>query len=268
MNATLTAAPWWLSGVRTQSRTVGALILRELHTRFGRDNVGYLWLFLEPGLLAIGIATVHSFGNFSVLPWGMEVVPFYVSGYTAYVTFRGAVNRAGTTVEANGSLLYHRGVTIVDMLLARVVLDTVAPFVAGLLIMLAAAAMGLGTVPGRPLLFLGAWALNFWFCFGMAMLAMAGNVLFPTLDRLIHPMTYLLLPVSNVFTIFEQIPSFGKDFMVWIPTAQINEMIREGVFEHFDSDLTKPGYVICWCMGLTLLGMLGVSAARPKVMLE
>ena len=27
-----------------QADVIGALVLRELHSRFGRNNVGYLWL--------------------------------------------------------------------------------------------------------------------------------------------------------------------------------------------------------------------------------
>lgn len=40
-----------LHGLRVQLRVVGALTLRERGTRFGRDNLGYVWLFLEPALL-------------------------------------------------------------------------------------------------------------------------------------------------------------------------------------------------------------------------
>jgi capsular polysaccharide transport system permease protein len=29
-----------------QRRVIGALIMRELHTRFGRDNIGYAWIFV------------------------------------------------------------------------------------------------------------------------------------------------------------------------------------------------------------------------------
>lgn len=268
MSAAPALAPWWVTGLRVQTRTIGALILRELHTRFGRDNIGYLWLFVEPGILASGIAAVHAFGRMTPLPWGMDVVSFYVSGYTAYVAFRGALGRASGTLQSNGTLLYHRNVTIVDMVLARTLLDVTAALVAGVLIMTVTAAIGFGHAPGRPLLFLGAWALDLWFCFGLAMLALAGTVAFPTLERLIPAFTYLMLPISNVFTIFEQVPAWGRTAMLWVPLAHINEMVREGIYPDFNSPFVDVGYVIGWCMALTVLGFLAVSAVRPKVMLE
>ena len=32
-------------------RVIGALLLRELLTRYGRNNIGFLWLFVEPRVL-------------------------------------------------------------------------------------------------------------------------------------------------------------------------------------------------------------------------
>jgi capsular polysaccharide transport system permease protein len=268
MSSTLVTTPWWIEGVRAQSRTIGALIMRELHTRFGRDNIGYLWLFVEPALLALGIAATRGLAHFGPLPWGMDSVSLYVSGYTAYMAFRSTVNRAGTTMQANATLLYHRNVTVVDLMLSRALLDTVAPLVAGLMIMALAAAMGYSQLPARPLLFLWAWLLNFWFCFGLGLLVLAGNMVMPTLDRFVHPATYLILPFSNVITIYEQLPPFARSFMEWIPTAQINEMVREGIYRDFNSTLTHQWYVIAWCMAVTVLGLLAVRTARSRAELE
>ena len=41
-----------------QVRVIAALMLREVLTRYGRHNVGFLWLILEPMLFTIGITTL------------------------------------------------------------------------------------------------------------------------------------------------------------------------------------------------------------------
>ena len=256
-----------LSGAWIQGRVVGALIMRELHTRFGRDNIGYLWLFLEPALLSLIIAVLHIIKR-GPLPWGMQMVPFYVSGYTIHCAFRFTINRSSSTLQANSTLLYHRHVTIMDLILSRSILDCAATMVAGLVIMLIASAFEFGDLPQRPLIFLGAWALNLWFCTGLAMLVVAGSVVYPGIDKFTHPLTYLALPLSNCFTIYEQLPPIGKYFLIWFPQAQIGEMTREGVFAHFNSPLTKPLYVMGWCAALTFLGFFALRAVRPKVILE
>ena len=40
------------AGWRIQHRVIGALMIRELVTRFGRENIGFLWMMVEPLLFA------------------------------------------------------------------------------------------------------------------------------------------------------------------------------------------------------------------------
>ncbi len=50
----------FLRSLQAQGRVVGALIMRELHTRYGRENIGYLWMILEPMMFAAAVAVLHS----------------------------------------------------------------------------------------------------------------------------------------------------------------------------------------------------------------
>ena len=46
------------SSLAVQWRVTHALLIRELITRYGRNNVGFLWLFLEPMLFTLAITAV------------------------------------------------------------------------------------------------------------------------------------------------------------------------------------------------------------------
>ncbi|MDP3222903.1 MAG: capsule polysaccharide export ABC transporter permease, partial [Rubrivivax sp.] len=41
-----------------QRRVIGALMMREVITRFGRHNLGALWLVAEPMIFTLGVAAV------------------------------------------------------------------------------------------------------------------------------------------------------------------------------------------------------------------
>jgi capsular polysaccharide transport system permease protein len=47
-------------GLKVQCRIIWALILREIITRYGRENLGILWFFAEPLLFITGIAILWS----------------------------------------------------------------------------------------------------------------------------------------------------------------------------------------------------------------
>src|ERR1700761_385380 len=107
-------------GLAVQANVIGALIMRELHTRYGRENIGYLWMILEPSLLAIAVASLHQGGSHGA---GLPPVPFAIGGYCNFMIFRSIVGRGETAIEANKPLLFHRSVTIFDMLASRALLE-------------------------------------------------------------------------------------------------------------------------------------------------
>ena len=80
-------------GLRIQARVIGALILRELHTRYGRENIGYLWVIGEPMLLATVITLIHL--N-QPTHYASDIAPatFGEIGYTLFSIFRNTFNRA------------------------------------------------------------------------------------------------------------------------------------------------------------------------------
>ena len=149
-------------GLKIQANVIGALLMRELHTRYGRDNVGYLWMFGEPMILATAVASLHA-AQKSHDGSDMAMIPFAIAGYTLFIMFRGMINRAEGTLEANMPLLYHRSVSIFDMMFARAVLEGISTFATFLILICGAYALGLADLPARPFdLLLGAFLMFWW----------------------------------------------------------------------------------------------------------
>jgi capsular polysaccharide transport system permease protein len=266
--STLTATRGSLqAAAAVQLRVIGAIMMRELHTRFGRNNIGYLWLILEPMMLAAGVTVFHILSNMH-LPYGMRPAPFYSSGYTCFIMFRGCILRSGPVLEANRALLYHRQITIFDLVFARCLLEAAATMFAMVLILAIWAALGVGNLPDRPLLLLLGMGLMFVFSLGPAMLNCAGCEWSQTVDRFVHPALYLMLPISGMFTIFEWIPPSFRSYMLWFPLPHILELVREGQFGNFNSPYVDVPYVLAWSGGLILLGFLALRVIRRHVEIE
>ena len=49
------------AGWRIQRRVISALMMRELITRFGRENIGFLWIMAEPLLFAVLVGVIWQF---------------------------------------------------------------------------------------------------------------------------------------------------------------------------------------------------------------
>src|SRR5688572_32749976 len=66
-------------GLRIQGRVIGALMMRELLTRYGRHNIGFLWIMVEPLLFAVLVGVLWNF-MWGATKHGIGVMSFVVSG--------------------------------------------------------------------------------------------------------------------------------------------------------------------------------------------
>lgn len=251
-------------GLRVEGKVVGALVMRELHTRYGRENIGYIWLILEPMLLCVMIALIHSraptaFGS------DMKPVPFALAGYCPFIMFRGIFTRAEGALEVNVPLLYHRNVTILDVMLSRALLEAASSFFAFIFLIGLAIAMGMANFPYRPGYLLLGFVLMFFLSFGLSLLVCAGTHENRALGRLIHPLGYILLPLSGVFTAMQWLPQSYQNFFWYVPLAHVTEIVRHGQFRSASPDFIDPIYLGSWILISTLLGLLAISALRGKI---
>ena len=254
-----------LPALRVQLRVVGALTLRELGTRFGRDNLGYLWLFAEPALLGGALGLVHHLSGHA-LPGGLDAGTFWVIGYIPYYLLRGVLNRGPSAIAANQSLLYHRHVTLLDIMLARDLLEGAAT-AGALFCFVLFFGLVAGEWPREPAKIVVGMLLMLGFAHGVAMLLATGSVYTEVFDRVTHLFTYLSLPVTGAFFMVFWLPTELQRAVLWVPTVHVFELVRDGQYGTRVPTHHDVGYVLGWVAALNLLGMAGLRRARRDLAL-
>lgn len=245
---------------RIQVRVIGALMLRELGTRFGRDNLGYLWLFLEPMMLGGAIGLLHHISGHG-LPGGLDPFVFWVIGYIPFYLFRGIVNRAPTAVTGNQSLLYHRRVTILDIMASRHLLEGAAVGVA-LAVFLLVFGILFDLRPPEPGLMVLGMVLMLGLAHGLALLIAAGSIYTELFDRLTHLFTYLFMGLTGAFYMVFWLPTDLQRAALTIPTVHCFELVRHGLYGTLVPTTYDIPYVATWVAMLNLLGMAALRRAR------
>ncbi|UVO52383.1 ABC transporter permease [Sphingomonas sp. SUN019] len=254
-------------GLPVQFRVTGALMLRELHMRYGRENIGYLWLILEPLLLAAMIGLMHQRGP---AHFGSDIkpVPLALVGYCNFMTFRGIINRAEGALEGSASLFYHRTISVFDILISRALLEVAGTFVSFVILISLAIAFGLAGLPERPLWYLLGVFLMFWQCFALSMIVCSITHENRSIGRLIHPITYIMMPLSGAFFVLSELPSEVRKVFYWVPLSHIFELLRYGWFDAANPDFIDPMYLGIWLMASTLIGLLLISVVRKRIELN
>jgi capsular polysaccharide transport system permease protein len=254
-----------LRGFATQGRVIHALLLREMQTRFGRNQFGFLWLFIEPLLLAMAIASIKSVYEVGHHHPGISTFVFALISYLPYFTFRAIVGRAPGTLHSNMTLLYHSHIKLIDVVLARHVLEMAAVMTVMALIT-AGVAIYSEHPPASILTLVFGLVMLFLLAQGLGLLAAAAAAVSEIAERLIHPLIYLSLPLSGALIAMDSLPPNLREILLWNPQANIHEMVREGFFGTLMPSYYDPGYVLFWVGLLNLLGLAALRAVRPRLM--
>ncbi len=212
-----------------QARVIWALMIREMNTRYGRENIGFLWVIGEPILFCAGVTITWS----AIRPsheHGIPVAAFVVTGYVPLTMWRHCVGRAVKAFESNGSLLFHRQVSPLDIITSRVILEVMGSLLAGLLVVLGAIAVGAMEPPlGYGLLYIGL-AYHAVFCYACALTIAALSEYSDLVEKFISVVMYLSIPLSGAFSMVDWLPPSFQRVVLWSPSVQNLEMIRAGVF--------------------------------------
>ncbi|MFM0152456.1 ABC transporter permease [Paraburkholderia sediminicola] len=247
-----------------QRRVIGALLMREVITRYGRHNIGFLWLFFEPMLFTLGITTLWTIvkaNHGSNLP----ITAFAVTGYSSILLWRNCSNRMVKALEVNHSLLYHRNVKVIDVFAARLILEIAGATSSCVVLTIAFTAAGLMEAPADILTALCGWILLAWFAFALGLAVGAASERAEMIERVWHIITYLLFPLSGAAFMVDWLPKNAQSLILWLPMVHGTEMIRHGYFGGQVRTYEDPVYLIMVNLFLTLIALALVRETSRRV---
>jgi capsular polysaccharide transport system permease protein len=251
----------------TQWRVVGALLIREIYTRFGREGLGFGWILIEPLIFAIPVLLVWSVVR-NPYEHGVPMMPFLWSGYLPLLLFRHIGGRMLLFVRVNAGLLYHRQVTIFDIFLARFLLEVASNLAA--LVASFALFYGVGLVDfprDLPMFYLGYFYMIWWS--GAVGLIIGGlSERTEWVEKIWSPYAYLYIFFSGFFVMADWLPDSIRDWALLQPSLQSYEMIRAGIFGNLVKTYGDPAYTTMALAVLTFIGLLLMRESRKYVVAE
>jgi capsular polysaccharide transport system permease protein len=257
-----------LSSLRIQLRVIGALLMREVLTRFGRHNIGFMWMFVEPMIFTLGVTILWNIMGASK-GGGISITAFVLTGYSTILLWRNVPGRCVMALRPNFSLMFHRAVKPIDVYISRILLEVVGATISFVVLTIIFHAIGLVPLPYDYVTVWAAWLLLAWYAGAIGMLIGALSEQSDIVDKLWHPAMYLLIPLSGSFSMVSALPPAFRDILLINPTVHCNEMLRAGFFGPGHEWFYSVGYVVVFNMALTLLALAQVRyVSRTMVMSE
>jgi capsular polysaccharide transport system permease protein len=251
-------------GLSTQARCIYALMIRDLMMRYGRDNVGFLWVIVESMILTVGVMFIWA----TLKPpfeRGIGIILLAFTGYMLLTMWRHNTNAGVRLVESSAALLYHRSISLLDAFFSRMLLEFAAMTASLLFVSTVLIDAELIDPPSDVGMIVVAW---------LAMASLSASVglnlavlteYSSTVERFIQPLQYFLLPVSGAFYMVYWLPTKLQNIAWFIPTVHCYEMFRAGFIG--DSVITHytVWYPFLWSLCLTCLGFWGLDKVRNNI---
>lgn len=244
-------SPW-----ARQMLVIGALLNREIATRFGEYRLGFFWMLFEPLLSVIIIGIIIG----SIAGRTVPEIPyafFLLNGRLLLKLFTGAMNSGINAISSNQGLLVYPTVRPLDIFIARflyVVMTIVFSFSLFCVIgMFLGIDISLGRLDLLFVCFLLTWLMGcgFGLIFGIA----AAH--FNEVEKFVKILQSPLVFISAVLIPISALPESVQKILLYNPLVHTIELSRKALFPFYHAEgaeLTYPFLVsiVVLALGLTL----------------
>ena len=236
-------------------RTVGALVLREMSTSYGRKPGGYIWAIIQP----LGTILVLAFA-FSLLQktpsLGTSFVLFKATGLLMFQMFRSIQRMVSASLSYSSALLVYPGVTWIDAVFARFLLNGMVSVLVAVLILSGDIVIEQLWLIYDWVLIVEAVALTLLLALGIGMLTCYLSERFEIFNNIWNMFTTPLMLSSGVLYLYDGLPKFAKDVLWYNPLVHVIGMMRAGFYSTYHPQYLSFMVPALYTMIPLVLGLL------------
>jgi len=236
-------------------------------TRFGRENIGFLWMMAEPLLFAVLVGFVWRMIK-GPEEYGITIFAFVASGYIPLTFFRSSVNRSIRVFSVNGSLLYHRQIKVLDFIFVRTLIEAIGGMMAFVFIAVVFGAFGEFPLPQDLGALIFGWFLYCLFTFSLCLVLAPLSEMSDVLEKLVPVTTYVMIPFSGTFNMTAWLTPEMQHVMYWSPFVHAMELMRHGIFGPAANARWDIAVPISASIVLILLGLTMCRRIRRTLVVE
>lgn len=226
-----------------------------MQTTYGRSPGGYVWLVLEPVLGITLLSFIFSLG-FRSPALGSEFPPFYASGMVPFLFYGDLSNKVASSLRFSRPLLAYPGVTYMDAILARMIVNIMTQLLAAYLIFTGIfliydtqGAIDLSKI-------IRSFSMVIVLSFGVGVVNCFLRLRFPVWATIWSILNRPLFLLSCVFFLFETVPQPYQDILWHNPLIHVVGMMRSGSYSSYEAPYVSELYVYGVALILSVMGLI------------
>ena len=239
----------------TGVRTVGALILREMNTSYGRSPGGYIWAVLQPAA-GIGMMVAFLSAGFRSPPLGTNFALFYATGLLPFMLFMDVSAKLGQALNYSKPFLMYPRITFMDAIIARFILNYLTQLLVGYILI----ALILFFYETRSTLEMNrialAYAMVGSLSFGIGVLNCFLTSRFRVWQQVWSILMRPMFLVSGIFFMYENIPDPYRSYLWYNPLMHVSGEMRAAFYVSYGADYVSPSFVFGISLLTSVFGVL------------
>ncbi|WP_082760336.1 ABC transporter permease [Agrobacterium bohemicum] len=245
---------------------MNAVILRDMRSRFFDHGLGFLVVSLWPLAHMLILLLIYSAMGRRA-PYGESLNVFFATGLIPTLAFMYISRFMSLSLVLNRPMLAFPVVTVLDIMLARSVLEVIAAFITLGLMFLTLVALGDDPFPIDPFLAVEAYGASILLAVGMGFLA-GVIVMFLPLFATIYALTMIVVYISSgTLFVVQTMPEPVTYVLSWNPVFHLVEWMREAYYLGYNSRVLDKQYVV-WFGVTALAAGLALERSLRMRMLE
>ena len=221
-----------------------AVIMREVKSRFGQSNFGYVRALIEPVVFIFGFVFIW-IALERATPIAVPIELFFLCRIAPYTAFVRTWEYTSSAIRANQGLLMFPVVRPLDFFVARTILEGASQLL--VIVILCTVMHG---IYGEPRLlpedllsvlaaFLAAIVLGAGFGLTTGCLVME----WPFVEVVLLLLRRIMFFTSGIFFIADTLPGLLKDVLWWNPMLHVTEWFRSAYFSEADSQFLSLPFI-------------------------
>lgn len=246
------------SSLVVTGRVVGALMLRDVQTRFGAKSANYIVAILWPLGHIVILLLIYSITG-RAAPVGNSAPRFFATGLIPFVMFNYSSRMLMLSVMMNRPLLGLPVVKLSDIILSRAILESITSFIVIAIFCFILYGLDIDIVPEDPQVAVTAMFFTLVMSLGLGIINSALVILMPFWIFGYVLMVIVFYITSGIVFDPEQVPERFQYVLSWNPLLQSVTWFRSAYYPGLGEHILDRQYLIVF--GLVAFG-LGLAAER------
>jgi capsular polysaccharide transport system permease protein len=253
--------------LRAQGRIVGALMLRDMRTRFGRSHLSFLIALAWPlsHLLSLFLPFVY-FSKF--VPLGGSASVYIATGIAPYILCMYPARMVSMAIVVNHPLLMFPIVKTTDIILARIAVEILGALIVISIFVFLLAAFEVEIVPPDPAVAVAAVFASILFGVSLGVLNVVVVSIFKFWQFVFLAVMIVMWVTAGATTVQVNYSEQTRYLLSFNPLMHLVVWMRSAYYGDFSAIPLSKSYVMAVAVGGLFLGFGGDRLLRGRVLLQ